>query len=77
MDLARQALQVSENDPGILANAAFVLAQFEGSSTKRVRSSHGCTPSALWSSPAICPFRNPEDRELLLSGLRLAAGEAT
>jgi hypothetical protein len=22
------------------------------------------------------PFRNPEDRELLLSGLRLAAGEA-
>jgi hypothetical protein len=28
MDLARQALQVAENDPGILANAAFVLAQF-------------------------------------------------
>jgi adenylate cyclase len=28
MDLARQALQVSENDPGILANAALVLAQF-------------------------------------------------
>jgi tetratricopeptide (TPR) repeat protein len=28
MELARQALQVSENDPGILANAAFVLGQF-------------------------------------------------
>jgi tetratricopeptide (TPR) repeat protein len=28
MDLARRALQVAENDPGILANAAFVLAQF-------------------------------------------------
>ena len=28
MDLARQALQVAENDSGILANAAFVLAQF-------------------------------------------------
>ena len=28
MDLARQALQLAENDPGILANAAFVLAQF-------------------------------------------------
>ena len=28
MDLARQALRVSENDPGILANAALVLAQF-------------------------------------------------
>ncbi len=28
IDLARQALQVGENDPGILANAAFVLAQF-------------------------------------------------
>ena len=27
-DLARQALQVAENDPGILANAAFVLAYF-------------------------------------------------
>jgi TolB-like protein/class 3 adenylate cyclase len=27
-DLARQALQVGENDPGILANAAFVLARF-------------------------------------------------
>ena len=28
IDLARQALQVGENDPGILANAALVLAQF-------------------------------------------------
>jgi len=28
MDLARQALDVGENDPGILANAAFVLAYF-------------------------------------------------
>ena len=28
VDLARQALQVGENDPGILANAALVLAQF-------------------------------------------------
>jgi hypothetical protein len=26
--------------------------------------------------PNDLPFRNPEDRELLLSGLRLAAGEA-
>jgi hypothetical protein len=163
MDLARQALQVSENDPGILANAALVLAQFGedigaviglvdraltlnpsfargwylsgivrifagqsdfaiehletslrlsprermgaplvamgeayffkrrfdeaaaklllaiqddpgfpchtassrrampiwSGSTKRVRSSPGCTPSALWSSPAICPFATP------------------
>ena len=28
VDLARQALQVAENDPGVLANAAFVLAHF-------------------------------------------------
>jgi hypothetical protein len=28
IDLARQALQVAENDPGILANAALVLALF-------------------------------------------------
>ena len=26
--------------------------------------------------PSDLPFRNPEDRELYLSGLRLAAGEA-
>jgi tetratricopeptide (TPR) repeat protein len=37
MDLARQALQVSENDPGILANAAFVLAQFGEETTCRSR----------------------------------------
>jgi len=27
--------------------------------------------------PSVTPFRNPEDRELFLSGLRLAAGEET
>jgi hypothetical protein len=26
--------------------------------------------------PSNLPYRNPEDRELLLSGLRLAIGEA-
>jgi len=26
--------------------------------------------------PSDLPFRNPEDRELYLSGLRLAAGDA-
>jgi hypothetical protein len=26
--------------------------------------------------PSITPYRNPEHRELFLSGLRLAAGEA-
>jgi len=26
--------------------------------------------------PSVLPWRNPEDRELLLLGLRLAAGEA-
>ena len=26
--------------------------------------------------PSVLPYRNPEDRELLLSGLRLAMGEA-
>jgi adenylate cyclase len=32
------------------------------------------TPQVM---PIVLPFRNPEDCELLLSGLRLAAGEAT
>ena len=27
--------------------------------------------------PSVIPYRNPEHRELFLSGLRLAAGEAT
>jgi hypothetical protein len=27
--------------------------------------------------PSIIPYRNPEHRELFLSGLRLAIGEAT
>jgi hypothetical protein len=27
--------------------------------------------------PSDLPFRNPEDRKLFLSGLRLAAGEVT
>jgi len=27
--------------------------------------------------PRVVPYRNPEHRELFLSGLRLAAGEAT
>jgi len=27
--------------------------------------------------PSAMPYRNPEQRELLLSGLRLAAGEVT
>jgi len=25
--------------------------------------------------PSVTPYRNPDDRELFLSGLRLAAGE--
>ena len=37
--------------------------------------SQGCGPLPLRSCRAIC-LRNPEDRELFLSGLRLAAGEA-
>ena len=47
-----------------------------GGSTKRARSSPGCAPLPRWSCRAIYSFRNPEDRELFLSGLRLATGEA-
>ena len=46
-----------------------------GGSTKRARSSPGCAPLPLMVVPSDLPFRNPEDRELFLSGLRLAAGE--
>ena len=38
---------------------------------KRLRA---LTPAVL---PSVDPFRNPEHGELFLSGLRLAAGEAT
>jgi adenylate cyclase len=38
---------------------------------KRLRS---ITPVVV---PTLIPYRNPEDRELYLSGLRLAAGEST
>ena len=46
-------------------------------STKRARSIarlRALTPEVV---PSHLPFRNPEDRELFLSGLRLAMGEAT
>jgi class 3 adenylate cyclase len=42
--------------------------------TKRVQSSLGGVPSSLSSSRAIC-LTDTADRELFLSGLRLAAGE--
>ena len=45
-------------------------------STKRVRSSLGCAPSPLVVAERVTHPRNPEHRELFLSGLRLAAGEA-
>jgi hypothetical protein len=35
---------------------------------------HALSPLVV---PSELPFRNPENRELYLSGLRLAAGEAT
>jgi hypothetical protein len=38
-----------------------------------VRRLRAITPVVV---PSDLPYRNPEDRELFLSGLRLAAGEA-
>jgi len=46
-------------------------------STKHARSSQSCARLSLWSCRTFCRGRNPADRELYLSGLRLAAGEAT
>jgi hypothetical protein len=48
-------------------------------STKRVLSSIVARPRAITSQvvPSDLPYRNPEHRELFLSGLRLAAGETT
>jgi adenylate cyclase len=37
-----------------------------------VRRLRAITPVVV---PSVIPYRNPEHRELLLSGLRLAAGE--
>jgi len=144
-DLARQALQVAQNDPGILANAAFVLAYLGediDATIGLVDRALALNPSfargwyrsgllRLWAGqhdlaiedvqtslrlsprermgtplsvigaayffkyrfdearatvarlraitplvvPGDLPWRNPEDRELFLTGLRLAAGE--
>jgi tetratricopeptide (TPR) repeat protein len=48
---------------GRLADARVIVAQLRA-----------ITPQVV---PSHLPYRNPEDRELLLSGLRLAAGEAS
>ena len=46
-------------------------------STRRERSSRGCSALTPVVVPNVSTLRNPEHRELYLSGLRLAAGEAT
>jgi hypothetical protein len=45
--------------------------------TTRARSSLSCAQLPPMLAPNDLPFRNPEHRELFLSGLRLAAGETT
>lgn len=63
--LARQALQVADDDPGILANAAFVLANFG----EDIRAMIGLVDRALVLTPSF-------SRGWFLSGvLRLWAGE--
>ena len=65
VDLARQALQVGENDPGILANAALVLAQFG----EDIGAMIGLVDRALALNPSFA-------RGWYLSGLlRLYAGQ--
>jgi adenylate cyclase len=66
MNLARQALQVAENDPGILANAAFVLAQFG----EDIGAMFGLVDRALALNPSFA-------RGWYLSGiLRIFAGQS-
>jgi hypothetical protein len=139
-DHAREALEAGENDPGVVANAAFVLARlgedigamiglvgralalnpsyargwcvssnlriFAGQPDLAIKhletslpepaQAYGSAPipdmgrldemRAILARlraitppvvPSDLPFRNPEDRELFLSGLRRAAGEVT
>jgi TolB-like protein len=65
IDLARQALQVAENDPGILANAAFVLAHFG----EDIGAMIGLVDRALALNPSFARGWN------LSGNLRLFAGQ--
>src|SRR5271166_4336262 len=65
IDLARQALQVAENDPGILANAAFVLAHF----SEDIGVMIGLVDRALALNPSFARGWN------LSGNLRLFAGQ--
>jgi adenylate cyclase len=53
-DLARQALQVAENDPGILANAALVLGYFGEDIESMIRWSTVRSPSTELRPRLVC-----------------------
>ena len=60
----------------LIPHSRRVLCPYGTARRSATRSSRGCAPLPLWSCRARSPLRNPEHRELFLSGLRLAAGEA-
>jgi adenylate cyclase len=68
-----------QDDPGYPVSYRFLAACYANmgrldEAREIVKRLRAITPQVV---PSDLPFRNPEDRELFLSGLRLAAGEAT
>ena len=61
IDLARQALQVAENDPGILANAAFVLALFRRGYRRHDRAGRPCAGAQPELRPRLVSERHSQD----------------
>ena len=75
---SRLLLAIQEN-PGLPNSYRFLAACYAHTGRREEARAvlsrlHAITPEIV---PTNLPLRNPEDRELLLSGLRLAMGEAT
>jgi tetratricopeptide (TPR) repeat protein len=78
-EAAAKLLLSIQDDPGYPVSYRFLAACYAhmgrldeaGATVAKLRA---ITPLVV---PSDIPYRNPEDRELFLTGLRLAAGEAT
>jgi TolB-like protein len=78
-EAASNLLSAIQDDPGFGPSYRFLAACYAlmgrlDEARATVAQLRAITPQIV---PSVLPFRSPEDRELFLSGLRLAAGEAS